>query len=208
MFHRSALMEVQWPSGRRLTISRGSTPLVQNARRGEQTKAQMQRPGHTGRKALATKKSSALMGVPAFAMSMWLPFPGFVETTPWWTRSVWSDHQKCLGIGQQFPLSPLVFQRMCSHFWSWAHHWLGFGRETDVVCFGTACIAGQLQLDRLRFGSIKRTPPEQNSLAWIDIQSTANDKQSQKNKAENQARHFQSLVQKSAWRCRTKLLRS
>ena len=48
----------RWPSGLRLTASRGSTPPWSRARvgRGTQTKPQMQRPGHTGRKALAKKK--------------------------------------------------------------------------------------------------------------------------------------------------------
>ena len=48
----------RWRSGLRLTASRGSTPPGSRARvgRGTQSKPQMQRPGHTGRKALAKKK--------------------------------------------------------------------------------------------------------------------------------------------------------
>ena len=46
-----------------LLASRGSTPPWSRVRvgRGTQTKPQMQRPGHTGRKALATKKKFVVL---------------------------------------------------------------------------------------------------------------------------------------------------
>ena len=52
-----AVVVCRWPSGLRLTASRGSAPTWSRVRvgRGTQTKPQMQRPGHTGRKALAKK---------------------------------------------------------------------------------------------------------------------------------------------------------
>ena len=60
-----------WPKGLRAdSLPWFDSPLVQGASRLRYTdKAQMQRPGHTGRKALATKKSSVIVALWSFPLS-------------------------------------------------------------------------------------------------------------------------------------------
>ena len=67
-----------WPKGLRAdSLPWFDSPLVQGASRLRYTdKAQMQRPGHTGRKALATKKKWLAMA------TMWAMTPGSSGTRP------------------------------------------------------------------------------------------------------------------------------